>query len=221
MDLERKGTQQKHMSDDFVPRWLEWAREIQALAQTGNHYAENEYNRQRYLRLTEIAAEIVREHSGLPVKLLVQTFSDQKGYATPKVDVRAAVFQKEKLLMVRERADGRWTLPGGWADVGDIPSHAAEREVWEEAGFHVKARKLIGVYDANRSGPLDLFHAFKIIFLCDLLDGVARTSSETSEVAFFGKDEIPPVLSGQRTQPRHIQDAFSALQDSNLPAVFD
>jgi ADP-ribose pyrophosphatase YjhB (NUDIX family) len=123
--------------------------------------------------------------------------------------------------LVRERQDGGWTLPGGWADVGDVPSQAAEREVLEEAGFRVKACKLIGLYDANRVGPLELFHAFKIIFLCDLIDGEPTPSSETSEVAFFGQDEIPEKLSGERTRPRYITDAFNALANPDCPTVFD
>jgi len=101
-----------------------------------------------------------------------------------------------------------------------MPSKAAEREVWEEAGFRVRARKVIGVYDANRIAPLQLFHAFKVVFLCDLIDGQARPSRETSEVGFFSREEIPPKLSGERTRPRHIEDAFAALQDPSLPAVF-
>jgi len=209
------------MVEVITPRWLEWAREIQALAQTGFHYSENEYQRQRYRRLAEIAAEMISEHTGLEASRLVETFRAQIGYATPRVDVRGAVFSESKLLLVRERMDGGWTLPGGWADVGDVPSQAAEREVWEEAGFRVKASKVIGVYDANRVGPLELFHAFKIVFLCDLIDGEARPSNETSEVAFFGRDEIPGILSGERTQPRQISDAFATLVDQNLPTKFD
>ena len=117
--------------------WLEWAREIQALAQTGSHYAEDDYNRQRYLRLLEIVAEIVSTHTNLEYPSIVESFRKQIGYATPRIDVRGVVFQGNKLLLVREQTDGGWTLPGGWADVGDVPSHAAEREVWEEAGFRV------------------------------------------------------------------------------------
>jgi ADP-ribose pyrophosphatase YjhB (NUDIX family) len=204
-----------------VPRWLDWAREIQALAQTGYHYAENDYQRQRYQRLTEIAAEIVSESAGLEYAPLLDAFQAQIGYATPRVDVRAAIFQEGKLLLVRERQDNGWTMPGGWADVGDVPSEAAERETWEEAGFHVKARRVIGVYDANRLGPLELFHAFKLVFLCDLISGEARTSSETSEVAFFGSDEIPAHLSANRTYVRHIEDAFLVYQYPDLPTIFD
>lgn len=203
------------------PLWLEWAREIQALAQTGFHYAEDDYQRERYNRLSEIAAEIVNEHTDLHYARLVELFRDQVGYATPRVDVRGAVFRDDKLLLVRERMDGGWTLPGGWADVGDLPSEAIEREVWEEAGFHVKANKVIGVYDANRVGSLELFHAYKIVFLCDLIDGEARPSNETSEVTFFGEDELPDILSGERTQPHHIADAFANLVDPRRATYFD
>ena len=124
-------------------------------------------------------------------------------------------------MLVRERMDGGWTMPGGWADVGDIPSNAAEREVLEEAGFHVKANRVIGIYDANRTGPLELFHAFKIVFLCELIGGEARPSAETSEVMFFGQAEIPANYSGERTRPRHIRDAFFAFQNLDCPTVFD
>ncbi len=209
------------MDEDTTPRWLELAREIQALSQTGLFFAENEFARERHKRLGEIAAEMVSDHSSLEINELVNIFVSQTGYATPRVDVRAAVFRDEKLLLVREWIDGGWTMPGGWADVGDIPSGAAEREVREEAGFLVKARKVIGVYDANRLGPLEIFHAYKIVFLCDLLGGEARTSNETSEVGFFGREEIPLMLSGERTKQRHITDAFSVLDDSDRPAVFD
>jgi ADP-ribose pyrophosphatase YjhB (NUDIX family) len=204
-----------------IPRWLAWAREIQALAQTGLHYSTDAYNRQRYERLLEIAAEIASEAGKLDYHTVYRLFREPIGYATPRVDVRAAVFQNHRLLLVRERLDGGWTMPGGWADVGDVPSEAAEREAFEEAGFRVKARKVIGVYDANRLGPLELFHAFKIVFLCDLLEGQPTPSHETSEVAFFAQDEIPTVFSGERTLPRHIADAFRAHQDPSVPTVFD
>jgi ADP-ribose pyrophosphatase YjhB (NUDIX family) len=203
------------------PRWLAWAREIQALAQTGDHYAANDYQRERYHRLTEIAAEIISEHTGLEIPVLMEVFAAQGGYATPKVDVRAAAFHDGKLLLVRERSDGGWTMPGGWADVGDAPAESAEREAWEEAGFRVKAHKLVGVYDANRFEPFKIMHAYKLVFLCEVLEGEATPSNETSEVAFFAEEELPALLSEQRTHPRHIRDAFLALSDPIRPAVFD
>src|SRR4030042_2914979 len=142
------------------PQWLRWAQEIQALAQTSCHYAENDYQRQRAQRLVAIAAEIVSTHTTRDNKATEKIYLAPVGYATPRVDVRAAGLQDGKLLMVRECQDGGWTLPGGWADVGDTPSEASEREVWEEAGFRVKAQRVIGGYDANRTGRLELFHAF-------------------------------------------------------------
>ena len=204
----------------MIPKWLEWAREIQAIAQTGLHYAENDYQVQRYSRLNEISAEIISSHVDMEDSELIKIFNQQVGYATPRIDVRGAVFQAGKLLMVRERLDGGWTMPGGWVDVGDTPSGAVEREVYEESGFEVKSRKVIGLYDANRSSPLEIFHAFKIVFLCDILTGEARTSDETSEVEFYSKSELPNILSGERTRPRHLEDAFTALS-RELPTYFD
>jgi ADP-ribose pyrophosphatase YjhB (NUDIX family) len=206
---------------DVVPIWLKWAREIQALSQTSLHYAENEYQRERNRRLSDIAAEMVSAHTSLPLEPLQNVFRSQTGYATPRVDVRGAVFREGRLLLVRERLDGQWTMPGGWADVGDVPSAAAEREVLEEAGFRVRARKVVGVYDANRITPLELFHAFKIVFLCDLIDGEPRPSKETSEVAFFTMADIPSMLSGERTKLHHVRAAFAALADPMLPTEFD
>lgn len=204
-----------------VPRWLEWAREIQALAQTGSHYAENNYQLHRYQRLMEIAAEIVDNYSESNSSEILLAFNTPQGYATPKVDVRGAVFMHNQLLLVREKADGGWTLPGGWADVGESPAQAAEREVWEETGFRVEAKKVIGIYDANRVGKLEFFHAYKIIFLCELISGRPSASEETTEVAFFSRDKIPGNLSGERTRPSHLQDVFTILDDPNHPTLFD
>lgn len=209
------------MTDSKPPKWLAWAREIQAIAQTGDHYADNHYQHERYQRLLEIAAEMVNENGKVDYTPVLGAFRGAVGYATPRIDVRGAVFQDGKLLLVREISDGGWCMPGGWADVGDVPSESAEREVWEEAGFKVKAKKVVGVYDANRTGPLELFHAFKVVFLCDVLDGKATPSVETSEVGFFSPEEIPGVLSPNRTSPRVIADAFAAYQDPERPTQFD
>ena len=208
-------------NDKAIPQWLAWAREIQALAQTGIHYAQNEYERERHTRLREIAAEIIAQHTSLTAPELTAEFSRQVGYATPRVDVRAAVFRDNQLLMVHETIDGTWAMPGGWADVGDVPSQAAERETIEEAGFIVKAIKVIGVYDANRLPELNLYHAYKLVFLCDLLEGQARTSHETSEVRFFTRQDIPQELLAMRTTIRQVDDAFAALEDPDIPTVFD
>jgi ADP-ribose pyrophosphatase YjhB (NUDIX family) len=208
--------------DDTSRRWLDWAREIQALAQTGRHYAQNDFDRGRADRLLEIAAEIVAGHADLPVLAALAAFRAQPGYVTPKVDVRGAVCQNEQLLLVREAQDGGWTLPGGWADVGESPARAAEREVFEETGLQARATRLIGVYDANRvEGAMPLFHAYKLVFLCERLQGELTTSAETSQVGFFPMDQLPGPLSPNRTTPRILKDVLAAHRDPSLPTVFD
>jgi ADP-ribose pyrophosphatase YjhB (NUDIX family) len=207
---------------DAVKPWLTWAREIHALAQTSEHYARNSFELERAQRLQEIAAEVIATHSSLTQEEVLVLFSAQPGYVTPKVDVRAAVFDQDRLLMVREVLDGGWTLPGGWADVGESPQIAVEREVLEESGVLVRATQLVGVYDANRIGDaLQLFHAYKIVFLCELLSGELETSAETSEVGFFLIDNLPQPFSPYRTTPRHVDDAIAVYRDPSRLAVFD
>ena len=210
------------MSADGSPRWLEWAREIQALAQTGHHYAHDDFERRRAERLLEIAAEIVAERGNLPWDVVRAAFASQPGYVTPKVDVRGAVFRGEQLLLVREAIDGGWTLPGGWADVGESPRTAVEREVWEESGLRVRAVRLVGAYDANRvEEAMLLFHAYKLVFLCQVLGGELTPSPETTDLGFYSLDSLPQPFSPHRTAPRHLDDALASLRDPALPAVFD
>jgi ADP-ribose pyrophosphatase YjhB (NUDIX family) len=202
-------------------QWLKWAREIQSLAQIGLTYAQNHYEEKRNKRLLEIAEEIIEEHTGAKKEELEKTFMLQSGYPTPKVDVRAAVIRDGKILLVKEISDGRWSLPGGWADVGDFPAKAAEREALEESGFVVKAKKVLGVFDANRNGrPLEYFHAVKIIYLCEIVEGKAKPSDETSEVAFFDFDNLPP-LSENRTNMKHIAEIKAHLINPEKPAFFE
>jgi len=208
-------------SNNNLPRWLAWAREIQALAQTGLHYAPDDYHRCRYNRLMEIAAEIASEHSGLDREKVEAAFRAPRGYATPKIDVRGAVFRDGKILLVRERSDGGWCMPGGWGDVGELPSAMVEREVREESGVKARAARIVGVFDANREGgERDVMHAYKIVFLCDDLGGEPGASDETSASGFFSRDEIP-ALSRNRTSKRNLQEAFAHFDNPGLPAVFD
>ncbi len=209
------------MDHTRVPRWLQWAREIQALSQTGLTYSSSEYETQRYRRLMEISAEIVSSHTGLAEDCLLPDFSMQSGYATPKVDVRGAVVRDEQILLVQERVDGRWCMPGGWADVGDLPSDTVVREVWEESGFHVVPRKVVGVFDANRTGrPLEFYHAYKIVFLCDVTGGKAQPSNETLAVDFFRFGDLPP-LSSNRTNEWHLAEVLAHVRDPGRPTAFD
>lgn len=209
------------MNDDMMPQWLDWAREIQELCQTGLAFSQSDYETQRYERLVEIAADIVADHTQADKGELVENFSSQPGYATAKIDVRGAVIRDGKILLVQERRDQRWCMPGGWADVGELPSAMVAREVWEESGFEVEARKVLAVFDANRGGrPLEFYHAYKIIFLCEINGGEARPSDETMAVGFFSFDELPP-LSSQRTNERHLDEVRAHLADPSRPAAFD
>ena len=202
--------------------WLQLAREIQALSQTGLTYSTDNFNIARYQRLMAIAAEIVHAYSGLSKEAVLRDFLAQPGYATPKVDVRAAIIQQNKILLVQERSDQRWSMPGGWADVGETPSEMVMREVREESGYEVAVKKVIGIFDANRSNdmPAEFFHAYKIIFLCEITGGQARAGDETLAVDFFGQDSLPD-LSSQRTNEKHVSEAFAHVDDPNRPAIFD
>jgi len=205
-----------------IPQWLKWAREIQQLCQTGLAFAVTDYEKERYKKLMEITAEMVEHHTELKSEEVVKVLMAQPGYATPKIDVRAAVINdEEKILLVKEVMDKKWAMPGGWADVGNIPSEVAIRESKEESGYDVKPKKVIGVFDANRGGrPMEFFHAFKIIFLCDLIGGKAATSDETEDVAFFNVDDLPP-LSQNRTNMKHINEIIAHLKNPQRSTYFD
>lgn len=202
-------------------KWFEIAREIQQLAQTGTAFAFNEYEKKRYKRLNEITAEIIENHTELEKESVEKILMNQPGYATPKIDVRAAVIKDGKILLVQESTDNCWAMPGGWADVGNLPSEVAIRECKEESGYDIKPIKIIGVFDANRLGRrLEFFHAFKIIFLCKLIGGEAKSSDETLDVKFFSFDNLP-TLSENRTNQKHLKEIQLHLKDENRPSYFD
>ena len=199
---------------------MEWAQEIFSLSQAGLTYSQNPFDIERYKRLQEITAEMIASQSALEKESVLESFSMQAGYITPKIDVRGAIVRDGKILLIQERADDRWAMPGGWADLGNSPSSVAEREVWEESGYRVKAEKVVAVIDANRIEPFEFFHAYKIIFLCTLLDGDPRTSYETLAVDFFDPDHLPP-LSLFRTNEDMIREVFAHVQDPNRATAFD
>lgn len=202
--------------------WLDWAREIFSLAQAGLTYSKNEFDLERYRRLQELSAEIVASQSALEKNLVLESFSMQAGYATPKVDVRAAVFRAGKILLVQERVDGCWSLPGGWADLGELPSAMVEREVREESGYLVNAQKLLAVLDANRADPTrwEFYHAYKLVFRCEIVGGEPTPSMETLAVDFFDPRSLPP-LSTARTNQRIIDEVYAHLVDPARPTTFD
>jgi ADP-ribose pyrophosphatase YjhB (NUDIX family) len=202
-------------------RWLQWAQQLQAVAQTGDTYANNEFDRQRYDLVRKIAAEIMAAGSGIGSEDVLDVFVREGGYATPKMDVRAAVFRDDCILMVQERSDGLWTLPGGFADVGDSPSVAIEREVLEESGFTVKVAKLAALFDRNRHPhPPFGYHIWKAFFLCELQGGEATPSVETSAAGFFPQDDLPPLSRG-RIATGQLELMFEHHRNPQLPASFD
>jgi ADP-ribose pyrophosphatase YjhB (NUDIX family) len=207
------------------PSWLLWVRELQAIAQTGLEFAKDPYDRERYIAVRALAARMMAQRASADPTWVEKLFAEQTGYATPKVDVRGAVFREDgRILLVREVADsGRWSLPGGWAEVNQSPREAVVREVLEESGFAVTVRKLAAIYDRARHPhlPPRPFHIYKLFFVCDIVGGAAQTSSETSEVAFFAEDEIPSDLSIGRVLPYQITRMFEHARSSALPTDFD
>jgi len=206
------------------PDWLAWAREIQATAQTGLAFTSDPFDAQRYQSLHDLAARILQTHTGAPMQHIENLINGEAGYATPKVGVRAAVFDQEgRILMVRETSDnGAWSLPGGWADVNQTLSFSAEREVREETGYIVRATKLAAAWDRTTQGhPPAAFSICKFFFLCTLEGGTPTTSLETSEIAWFAETNLPTDISIRRVLPRQIARMFAHQRDPALPTEFD
>jgi ADP-ribose pyrophosphatase YjhB (NUDIX family) len=205
------------------PAWLVWARELQAIAQTGLTFATDTFDRERYTAIRALAARMMVTYSDAHFIRVEGLFTEQTGYATPKVDVRGAVIEDGRILLVREISDsGRWTMPGGWADINQSPSECVIRELREESGLEVEVRKLAAVYDRARQGhPPHPFHVYRLFFICDMVGGAPKPGLETSEVAFFGEDEIPEDLSAERILPHQIRRMFEHARDADLPTDFD
>jgi len=202
-------------------KWLDWAQRLQAIAQTGLAYSPGQYDLERYEAVREIAAEIMADGSGAAVPAIRDLFAAEAGHATPKVDVRGAVFREQRILLVLERADGGWTLPGGWADVGESAAQAVVREVREESGYETRAVKLLALYDRNRHGhPAIPFHAYKVFFQCELIGGEALAGVETAGVDWFREDDLP-VLSTSRVTAAQIHRLLEHHRHPEWPADFD
>lgn len=209
----------------MTERWLEWGRKIQSLAQSGLAYSQNPFDRERYEALSRVAAEIVAEGSGMQAGQVQAIFEAEYGpaqYATPKVDVRGAAFRGDQVLLVQEVLDGgRWTLPGGWMDMGDTPGGAAAREFREETGYEVHVTKLAAVYDRDRHGhPPYYFAIIKMFFVCELTGGTPQTSTETGRSEFFPVEALPE-LSVPRVTAQEIAMLYRHQRQPGLPTEFD
>ncbi len=202
-------------------QWLKWAQKLQFAAQNGLTFTDDYYDRLRYNEVLEVAAEILASYSEAEFETIKQFFNREKGYLTPKVDVRGAVFKNDRILLVREVSDGLWTLPGGWADIHDSPAKNVEREIWEESGFETKATKLTMVYDRDLHGhPHVPYYVYKLFFLCEITGGAPKISVETSAVEFFEMDALPE-LSESRNTEAQIRRVFEHYKNPALPTDFD
>lgn len=210
------------MNPQDSARWLTWCSRLQALAQTGLAFAQDPYDIERYRALREIAAEMLAAGTNGEVGKIRDFLGRDSGYATPKVDVRGVVFRDEKILLVRERTDGTWSLPGGWADVNESPAENIVREIREESGFETRVTKLLAVWDRSKHPhePAFPFHVYKLFLRCEISGGAATHSSETDGVDFFAEDELPE-LSITRVTAAQIHRLLEHLRNPNLPTDFD
>lgn len=204
------------------PSWLLIARELAAMAQTGLTFTQDRFDRQRYLRLQELVAQLLAAGAPVETDNILGLLRAQTGYATPKVDVRGAAFRNGEILLVREISDGKWTLPGGWADVNQTAGECVVREIYEESGFTARAVKLAAVYDYQRSNrpPNHLDSIYKLFFICELTGGAARGSEETLEAGFHPRDALPPLSAG-RTSAAQIERMFEHHDAPLRPTDFD
>jgi len=204
------------------PPWLGWAQRLLAIAQNGLTFAKDPYDIERYHALRTIGAEMLAAGSDLKIDLVQGLLGKETDYATPKVDVRGVIFRGDQLLLVRERSDGKWTLPGGWADVGGSPAANVEREILEEAGLRTRAERILAVYDRalHPHEPPFAFHIYKIFMLCTILNGKEAPGSETDQVDYFAENHLPE-LSLSRVTPGQIRRMFEHHRNPALPADFD
>ncbi len=203
-------------------KWLNWSRQLMTIVQAGLTYSENPYDIERYHQLQRINAEMLAAHSDGELAKMQGILRAEKGYATPKVDVRGVIFSAEdEILLVRERSDGKWTLPGGWADVNETPAECVAKEVREESGYEVSVQKLLAVWDKSKHRhPPSLFYTYKLFFRCEIVGGAPAESLETSGVAFFREGDYPP-LSQDRTTVNQLERLYEHYRQPDLPTDFD
>jgi len=202
-------------------KWLDWAKQLQSLAQAGLAYSKDIYDVERFELIRNISVEMLSQQTGMEMTVIKDLFASETGYATPKVDIRAVIFKDNKILMVKENSDGSWSLPGGWADIGLTPSEVAVKEVKEESGFDVKAVKLLAVMDMKcHPHPPSPFHIYKMFIQCEVIGGQPMKGVETSAVEFFAENNLPPLSIARNTQTQ-IEMIFKHLYNPKEPIYLD
>jgi ADP-ribose pyrophosphatase YjhB (NUDIX family) len=193
--------------------WIKVAQQIQAIAQSGLTYSEGKYDIDRYGQLKEISVQMVQHYTGEDYRKIKNLFTKEAGYKTPKVDVRGVVFKDNKILMVKESVDGKWSLPGGWADVCLSPFENAKKEIWEEAGLTVEPVRILAIFDKMKHDhPPDIYHTYKLFILCKNISGELKTGIETTAVDYFAENELPE-MSLERNIPSQVKQMFRYLED--------
>jgi len=205
----------------MTEKWLLWAAQLQSIAQAGLTYGADKYDLDRYEQIRTIAIDIMHHNTEIDNKILRDIFASETGYQTPKVDIRASVISNGKILMVKEKEDGKWSLPGGWADVNTSVSESAVRECFEEAGATVVPKRLIAVHLANKRNNLNFpYTVYKIFVECELSEISFRENTETLEAVFYGPDELPS-LSSNRNTAEQITMCFEAKEKKLFETIFD
>lgn len=200
---------------------LDQARRLLAVAQSGLHYTRSEFERERYEEIAQLAAEMLRKESTYTAQQLRDVWVVEQGYSTPKLDVRGAIFRDDTVLLVRERSDGKWTVPGGFADVNEAPSTSILKEIEQESGYTARVLKLAAVHDRNlHNYPPFMFHLWKLLFVCEITGGEARLSNETDGVEFFPVNALPALSTGRITAEQ-IQLMYRHHCDATLATEFD
>ena len=204
-----------------MEKWLKLAIEIQSLAQAGLAYTDNVYDIERYERLREISAEMIKEKSNISLDKVKNLFCNETGYQTPKIDTRAVIFKDDKILLTHEN-NGTWSLPGGWCDVLESVASNTIKEVKEETGLDVETIKIIAVQDRNKHNkPIYAYGVCKIFVLCNVIGGEFIENIETTEIKYFSLDEIPNNLAEEKTNNEQIEMCFKAYKDEKWQTQFD
>ncbi|MCL4111308.1 UNVERIFIED_CONTAM: hypothetical protein GTU68_034021 [Idotea baltica] len=218
-----------HMSRDRVDSnvdlsqtFLVRAKQLLALANTGLVYNESGYDHERYQQVREISLELISNLSGCSVERLKSFYMPVVDYPTPKVDVRAFILSdQQEILLVKEKIDGRWTLPGGWADIGLSPSEVAIKEVKEESGYDVEVKRLAAVFDKKcHPHPPEPFYVYKLVFFCEVIGGAMRPEFDIEDVGWFQRDDLPD-LSEDRILHSQISHIYDHLKSGSLHALYD
>ena len=197
-------------------------KQIKAISETGLVYATDPYARERYEELKQISLKLMAHMADSSIEVLQDFFMPEKDYPTPKVDVRGFVLNdKDEILMAKESVDGKWTIPGGWADIGNTPSEIAVKEIQEETGMETEAVRLLAVYDKQvHPHPPEPYYIYKLIFLCRIVGGELKAGFDMLGADFFSLDNLPE-LSTDRILEDQLKHLFKLTKSMEYEVYFD